>query len=64
MPTKRSPYFNLPQHRRRLAKPTPPSPFRLHLVPDGGAARTNGDGWAHRHTMDVKNSAVTGWRTP
>lgn len=99
MPTKRPPYFKFPDGRQRRAMPSPPSPFRLHLVPDGGTARTigchrkirdikgamrlaaafasdvglgghievherEGDGWAHRRTATVKNSAVTGWRTP
>lgn len=99
MPYKPSPYFNFPEHRRRLAKPTPPSPYRLRVVPDGGKARTIEcprhvltpaqaeyqakrfasdcglaghveilelvDGaWAPTRIMDVKNSAVTGWRTP
>lgn len=31
--------FILPKHRQRPAKPTPPSPFRLFIVPDDGKPR-------------------------
>lgn len=38
MPKQRA--FILPPHRQRPAAPTPPSPFRLRVVPGAGTPRT------------------------